>query len=116
MTVRNKLMDSAAERFRFCFVNHAKQTHLEGPVGETKEVDDKGVHLSCENSLQKVNVFLPAEDALKLFINLRDSLRTTLAEMSDEDKLILRVLVERDAWGLERFTERKSNVAQDLGL
>jgi hypothetical protein len=116
MSIRHKLLESKAEKVRYCFTGHAQQTHLEGPVGESKEVEDKGVHISCENSLQKVNVFLPAEDALKLFIGLRDSLRATLAEMTDEDKLILRVLAERDAWGLERFTERKSHVAEDLGL
>lgn len=116
MSVRHKLLESKAESVRFCFTGHAQQTHLEGPIGESKEVEVKGVHIFCENSLQKVNVFLPAEDALKMFIGLRDSLRATLAEMSEGDKLILQVLAERDAWGLERFTDRKSHVAEDLGL
>lgn len=106
MSIKDKLLESTAEKVRYCFTNKAF----------LKKNTEKGVHVSLENFDKKVNVFLPTEDALKMFLQLRESLRGVIAETSDSDKLFLQVLVERDAWGLERILNRKSHVKEDLGL
>lgn len=105
--MRHKLLGSKADKTRYAFANSAEQAN------------EVGVHISMEKvgqSQQKTNVFLDGESALRLYLGLRDSLRHMLTELSDQDKMALKVLVERDAWGLVRFTDRKSHVAEDLGF
>lgn len=124
MTVRNKLTGSKADKVRYCFATAAQHvqesTANQNAPGcyDLPEVA-KGVHFSFEkigDSSQKTNVFLPTEEALKLFIGLRDSLRHLVDESSENENLLLKVMAERDAWGLGRILGRKSNVAEDLGL
>lgn len=117
-----KLMSSLAERAKYIFTNSAQQTHINkgrdvGFYG--KRTTEKGVHMSFDvvnGEGKKVNLFLTTEDALKMWVHMRDSLRHTIEMSSDAEKRSFAVFVERDAWGLERILGRKSHIAEDLGL
>lgn len=114
MTVRHKLLESVAEQARYCFVNSAHRLNVKSDVAPEVVV---GAHLSMENVDHKINVFLPTEDAFKLYLGLRDALRHVVEELSEEDKMHLRVQADRDAWGLRCYGNgRTSHIAEDLGL
>lgn len=121
--VTHKLMESKAEKTIYEFVNSAERTFDEkrSPLNEgfiLGKIVEKGVHASFRvvGKDKPTNLFLDAESALRLFLGLRDSLRHVIETLSDEDKLHLQVMAERDKWGEERILGKKSHVAEDLGL
>lgn len=122
--VENKLMGSLADKAHYCFVNSAERTFDEqrSPLNEGSilgKIVEKGAHFSFNVAgVEKpVNLFLDVEDSFKLYLGLRDAMRHVIETMSEQDKLHLKVLTERDAWGLRCFGGgRKSNIADDLGL
>lgn len=121
--VRNKLMGSKADKAIYDFANSAELTTKEERSilneGLTLgKIVEKGVHISFHyvGGQKPTSAFLGVEDALKLFLGLRDSLRHVVTEMNEHDKLHLKVLADRDAWAIRIYGKRKSNVAEDLGL
>lgn len=109
------LMGSNANRAVYEFTNSAKRTREDWRDQKQEKWDEQGVHMSFRVDGHSVNLFVPVEQALRMFLNFRDSLRNVVSELSAEDLIAVQHRIQHDEQMLG-FAGRKSNVREDMGL
>ena len=109
------LLESNANRAVYEFTNSAKRQRPNWRDYPEAQWDEAGVHMSFRLDGNHVNLFVPVEQSLRMWINFRDSLRSLIKELPETERFAILQRIALDECVLNSVG-RKSNVKEDLGL